>query len=938
MIKNMNNLNNITPNNQKRFNELNQDFEVIESSPLKRINNLKHRQQEHRHNGLLFSSPNIEINKQRTLKDSTTTESNLDKQYQNMKIKFNLTGFFYILDGENNTHKFRNSLLNFKQIKSEDFKIKIRSEDNNIKITFDDLLKQSEKIIFDMNTTTMGIILKEKINLNEKLNSRLILWMNSDISGLDKKLNKIKTLILKSIELSGYETKINLNITGTKYEIEKLLKLQALEDYKILELDKIKNLDTLTSMDNSNNLKKRHIYSFTSTAPTMVDKNRIENSPEPNMINTPITNKNNDNSIFNNTSPIIEKKKGIAPFKFLWNSQKNSLSSYSYSNLRDSSPNIPNEILKETIDNTVTNYEQKIALPNEMTKEDIYDICEVPAIFKPNLVYKFNDGTTFTITNQDFKCLYNNDWANDMILDFFIKYFIEESITKNIINENDVSIMSSFFYLKLISDPTNYYKNVKKWVNNSNLFNKKFIVIPLNISYHWLGCIIINFDKVYNFFQNNINELDQNILTIADIPKINILTFDSLSQADAKNIVPIKQFILNYLEDKCNLSLPDEVVEIKKCLVPQQSNFSDCGFHVISNIRTFFEDPGETIKIWNMTDPGEYKNCPEKINDFFGFNKHRNERENYRAILLHLQRNQVKRKLLEDAFQEKESQNTEDDEDFEIVSNCDIKHKNSNSLSQDEEVVRNEEEDRIDDNYNIDNNDNNTVTHNLLPNNDDIASDQKQPLTYGDEGRDSINEVLKTNEVTSRNILETSPPIPDNELPYTGTTSKYFGESRLKSRQSHIDIISSAPTEGPNEGGNYYPRESQAIDEPVSDKFMVNQSSANSSVFFNGRRTMSDDDLNNADNNALNNQPKLSDNVEGNITIIESDISDAEGLPVSEMNTSSIPFKSEHVNILLTKRHDTNHYENIRNTLNSEYEEQDDDEEDNSNDIEVISL
>ena len=136
-------------------------------------------------------------------------------------------------------------------------------------------------------------------------------------------------------------------------------------------------------------------------------------------------------------------------------------------------------------------------------RQDIDSEYETPEPFKPSLCYKFDDSTSYTITNQDFKCLYNKDWINDTILDFFTKYFIEESIKKNIISKSEVSIMSSFFYTKLISDPENYYDNVKKWVSNSNLFEKKYVVIPINMNFHWFGCIITNLDELLKFVKEN---------------------------------------------------------------------------------------------------------------------------------------------------------------------------------------------------------------------------------------------------------------------------------------------------------------------------------------------------------------------------------------------------------------------------------------------------
>lgn len=132
-------------------------------------------------------------------------------------------------------------------------------------------------------------------------------------------------------------------------------------------------------------------------------------------------------------------------------------------------------------------------------EEDDTDPYEKPEPFKPTLHQKFPDDTSYTVTNQDFKCLYNKDWINDSIIDFFVKYYVEVSIDKSIIKRDDVYIMSSFFYSKLTSDPQSLYENVRKWVQNADLLKRKYVVIPMNVNFHWYGCIITNLDVYLKF-------------------------------------------------------------------------------------------------------------------------------------------------------------------------------------------------------------------------------------------------------------------------------------------------------------------------------------------------------------------------------------------------------------------------------------------------------
>lgn len=155
--------------------------------------------------------------------------------------------------------------------------------------------------------------------------------------------------------------------------------------------------------------------------------------------------------------------------------------------------------------------------------------------------------------------------------------------------------MSSFFYTKLISDPTDYYANVQNWVTNCDLFNKQYVVVPINMNFHWFGCIITNLDAILRFFeklsdnekaklarkpkdepkvspspagQDIISRLSSRSTTplVAEeeddddsvsvsAPIIRILTFDSLRQTHSREIDPIKDFLIAYAKDKYGIDL-----------------------------------------------------------------------------------------------------------------------------------------------------------------------------------------------------------------------------------------------------------------------------------------------------------------------------------------------------------------------------------------------
>ncbi|AAS51831.2 ADL089Cp [Eremothecium gossypii ATCC 10895] len=277
------------------------------------------------------------------------------------------------------------------------------------------------------------------------------------------------------------------------------------------------------------------------------------------------------------------------------------------------------------------------------------DDYEKPEVFKPTLHYQFSDDTKYTVTNQDFKCLYNHDWVNDTILDFFLKYYVECTISDSDLSLSDVHIFSSFFYTKLVSNPEQYYANVKKWVASSNLLEKKYIVMPINVNFHWFGCIITNLSKLLRFFRegfherwleqsnsdSNVNEKERLLF-----PVVTILVYDSLRQTHSREVEPIKVFLIDYVKDKYGFDLPKAQIRMKLCTVPRQPNMSDCGIHVILNTKKFFENPQKAIMLWYQK-PSHL--LTKEINLYFEKTKRKTARQDLRNVLWGLQNEQVLR-------------------------------------------------------------------------------------------------------------------------------------------------------------------------------------------------------------------------------------------------------------------------------------------------------
>lgn len=106
-----------------------------------------------------------------------------------------------------------------------------------------------------------------------------------------------------------------------------------------------------------------------------------------------------------------------------------------------------------------------------------------------------------SITIKDYEYLACDEYLNDKIIDFYIQYLLTEVLTEQ--QRTITHIFSTFFYEVLTTPPRKdgatstrlnagqkRYERVKKWTKNVNLFEKDYVIVPINESNHWFLVII----------------------------------------------------------------------------------------------------------------------------------------------------------------------------------------------------------------------------------------------------------------------------------------------------------------------------------------------------------------------------------------------------------------------------------------------------------------
>lgn len=106
------------------------------------------------------------------------------------------------------------------------------------------------------------------------------------------------------------------------------------------------------------------------------------------------------------------------------------------------------------------------------------------------LAYRSGTGS-LNITNGDVSRLKPGEFLNDTLIEFGLKLWLADLHESNPELAMQVHVFSSFFYKKLSTKiPEDGYNSVRKWTSKFDLFQKKYIIVPINENMHWYLAII----------------------------------------------------------------------------------------------------------------------------------------------------------------------------------------------------------------------------------------------------------------------------------------------------------------------------------------------------------------------------------------------------------------------------------------------------------------
>lgn len=137
------------------------------------------------------------------------------------------------------------------------------------------------------------------------------------------------------------------------------------------------------------------------------------------------------------------------------------------------------------------------------------------------------------ITEADLECLKPRQYVNDKIINFYLKYMHRTMLTPE--QQGKVHIFDSFFAEALEQmDET----RTRRWLRRVNIFEKDYLLVPVNIDEHWFLMIICHPMNVGNNFG-----------LVRKRPRI--LTLDSMPFHALDKKPQMLQFLRNFIQSAC---------------------------------------------------------------------------------------------------------------------------------------------------------------------------------------------------------------------------------------------------------------------------------------------------------------------------------------------------------------------------------------------------
>ncbi|OQS07913.1 sentrin-specific protease 7 [Thraustotheca clavata] len=253
----------------------------------------------------------------------------------------------------------------------------------------------------------------------------------------------------------------------------------------------------------------------------------------------------------------------------------------------------------------------KVQLP--FGKGYFHQLCVKGIDEIPFAIYKRSQAKgQVLLTYGDIIRLEETQLFNDTILDFYLSYLMDT------LNPTGVYVCSTFLYghyqRARPEGADKAYAAVKNWTKGINLFETKFLVVPVNEKGHWSVAIVCNLYQLTQkeycrcaFFQVIKHQLPNSNCSICQLPRnlhrevsdrVCIMVLDSLKCHKTSRIT---RFLREYLQMEWDMKHKATIAPLdvsKKTLptivplkIPRQVNNVDCGVFLLHYVELFLQNP-----------------------------------------------------------------------------------------------------------------------------------------------------------------------------------------------------------------------------------------------------------------------------------------------------------------------------------------------------------
>ncbi|PBK74718.1 cysteine proteinase [Armillaria solidipes] len=135
---------------------------------------------------------------------------------------------------------------------------------------------------------------------------------------------------------------------------------------------------------------------------------------------------------------------------------------------------------------------ESISAPRRSTRHS--DAPPKPPEEEPDeliLVYPWGTTGGVNLSKSDLNRLKPGEYLNDNLIELGLKMWHSRLERENPELANEIYVFSSFFYKKLsVKNADEGYNAVRRWTSKTDIFAKKYIIVPINENFHWYLAII----------------------------------------------------------------------------------------------------------------------------------------------------------------------------------------------------------------------------------------------------------------------------------------------------------------------------------------------------------------------------------------------------------------------------------------------------------------